>query len=83
MTASIPTHRLFVHVRRLVAKGYKVSFGINLWKKGIGVSSQEGTISKVVGLWLVLEFGILEKLKFITIINIISSWHIIFHILDV
>ncbi|XP_018420707.1 PREDICTED: DNA mismatch repair protein Msh3 [Nanorana parkeri] len=24
MTASIPTHRLFVHVRRLVAKGYKV-----------------------------------------------------------
>ncbi|XP_075448431.1 DNA mismatch repair protein Msh3 isoform X3 [Ascaphus truei] len=23
MTASIPTHRLFVHVRRLVAKGYK------------------------------------------------------------
>ncbi|XP_013368469.1 PREDICTED: DNA mismatch repair protein Msh3 [Chinchilla lanigera] len=24
MTASVPTHRLFVHVRRLVAKGYKV-----------------------------------------------------------
>ncbi|KAM4051311.1 DNA mismatch repair protein Msh3 [Anomaloglossus baeobatrachus] len=24
MTASIPTHRLFVHVRRLVAKGFKV-----------------------------------------------------------
>uniref|UniRef100_A0A8C0AR66 DNA mismatch repair protein MSH3 n=1 Tax=Buteo japonicus TaxID=224669 RepID=A0A8C0AR66_9AVES len=24
MTASIPSHRLFVHVRRLVAKGYKV-----------------------------------------------------------
>lgn len=24
MTASIPTHRLFVHVRRLVAAGYKV-----------------------------------------------------------
>uniref|UniRef100_A0A8C9FG14 DNA mismatch repair protein MSH3 n=1 Tax=Pavo cristatus TaxID=9049 RepID=A0A8C9FG14_PAVCR len=24
MTASIPTHRLFVHVRRLVAKGHKV-----------------------------------------------------------
>ncbi|XP_061477653.1 DNA mismatch repair protein Msh3 isoform X1 [Rhineura floridana] len=24
MTASIPTHRLFVHIRRLVAKGYKV-----------------------------------------------------------
>ncbi|XP_063819985.1 DNA mismatch repair protein Msh3 isoform X2 [Pseudophryne corroboree] len=24
MSASIPTHRLFVHVRRLVAKGYKV-----------------------------------------------------------
>ncbi|XP_004678489.1 PREDICTED: DNA mismatch repair protein Msh3 [Condylura cristata] len=24
MTASIPTHRLFVHVRRLVSKGYKV-----------------------------------------------------------
>ncbi|XP_032809165.2 DNA mismatch repair protein Msh3 isoform X3 [Petromyzon marinus] len=24
MTASIPTHRLFIHVRRLVAKGYKV-----------------------------------------------------------
>ncbi|MPC38710.1 DNA mismatch repair protein Msh3 [Portunus trituberculatus] len=24
MTASIPTHRLYVHVRRLVAKGYKV-----------------------------------------------------------
>ncbi|XP_066237855.1 DNA mismatch repair protein Msh3 isoform X2 [Saccopteryx leptura] len=24
MTASIPTHRLFVHLRRLVAKGYKV-----------------------------------------------------------
>ncbi|EMP29535.1 DNA mismatch repair protein Msh3 [Chelonia mydas] len=24
MTASIPTHRLFVHVRRLVAKGYKL-----------------------------------------------------------
>lgn len=24
LTASIPTHRLFVHVRRLVAKGYKV-----------------------------------------------------------
>ncbi|KAK7828722.1 hypothetical protein U0070_006507, partial [Myodes glareolus] len=32
MTASIPTHRLFVHVRRLVAKGYKVSFGFDLWK---------------------------------------------------
>lgn len=27
MTASIPTHRLFVHVRRLVAKGYKVISG--------------------------------------------------------
>ncbi|KAL0607642.1 DNA mismatch repair protein Msh3 [Plecturocebus cupreus] len=26
MTASIPTHRLFVHVRRLVAKGYKMWF---------------------------------------------------------
>jgi len=25
MTASIPTHRLFVHVRRLVSKGYKVT----------------------------------------------------------
>ena len=24
MTASIPTHRLHVHVRRLVAKGFKV-----------------------------------------------------------
>lgn len=24
MTASIPTHRLFVHLRRLVAAGYKV-----------------------------------------------------------
>lgn len=27
MTASIPSHRLFVHVRRLVAKGYKVIAG--------------------------------------------------------
>jgi hypothetical protein len=33
MTASIPTHRLFVHVRRLVAKGYKVSFGFDLWER--------------------------------------------------
>ena len=27
MTASIPVHRLYVHVRRLVAKGYKVWSG--------------------------------------------------------
>lgn len=28
MTASIPTHRLFVHLRRLVSQGYKVSDGV-------------------------------------------------------
>ncbi|KAJ7335815.1 hypothetical protein JRQ81_013756 [Phrynocephalus forsythii] len=36
MTASIPTHRLFVHIRRLVAKGYKMywRFGFmdTLWE---------------------------------------------------
>ncbi|XP_053443474.1 DNA mismatch repair protein Msh3 isoform X2 [Nycticebus coucang] len=30
MTASIPTHRLFVHVRRLVAKGYKLDDAVNV-----------------------------------------------------
>lgn len=38
MTASIPTHRLFVHLRRLVSQGFKVShvvlglrFAINIY----------------------------------------------------
>ncbi|XP_029430030.1 DNA mismatch repair protein Msh3 isoform X2 [Rhinatrema bivittatum] len=39
MTASIPTHRLFVHVRRLVAKGYKVGV----------VKQTETTALKAVG----------------------------------
>ncbi|ELK11483.1 DNA mismatch repair protein Msh3 [Pteropus alecto] len=30
MTASIPAHRLFVHVRRLVAKGYKLDDAVNV-----------------------------------------------------
>ncbi|XP_030049192.1 DNA mismatch repair protein Msh3 [Microcaecilia unicolor] len=39
MTASIPTHRLYVHVRRLVAKGYKVGV----------VKQMETTALKAVG----------------------------------
>nr|XP_033781367.1 DNA mismatch repair protein Msh3 isoform X3 [Geotrypetes seraphini] len=39
MTASIPTHRLFVHVRRLVDKGYKVGV----------VKQMETTALKAVG----------------------------------
>lgn len=41
MTASIPTHRLFVHVRRLVSQGYKVSGGVLGLGLAIKCSSNE------------------------------------------
>lgn len=73
MTASIPTHRLFVHVRRLVAKGYKVSFGFNLWEKGLKSLLGEGGVSKVeAGNWF-WNWGILGKLKFVIIIRTLFS----------
>ncbi|KAK9408435.1 DNA mismatch repair protein Msh3 [Crotalus adamanteus] len=44
MTASIPTHRLFVHVHRLVAKGYKVGVNHNIVLGIVAVQPTTGEV---------------------------------------